>query len=527
MTKQNKKVKEKSFWDYKQIRKFAWDSTFKKGAKAWIRLVAVCFLFSFIGAANSFQTMGIDVLDSALRVESEEYQANVDYLVDYVSNQKLVQKLSEQDQTRVASLVEGTAKSNSWIVRTLAQNAGYFQRNPGEVIVNLIIVAILWLILRFFIQNVFILGFYRFGEENRQQKNVRFRRLLAHLHLKNIPNLVWVMFRYNLALVLWYALFIIPGIVKTFEYCMVPFILAENPNISWKEAKKLSKQMTKGYKLKIFLTDLSYIYIFILQLIPIAGLLVATPLDLMLSTEYYFTLRNRPGMEHTNLPEKAFADAPYVKKVKQHAHNPKIPMEAPVYVLENINTKTAHKKGRFRLDYSLEDIIFMFFSFCLIGYVWEVCYEFVHSHMLVNRGTMYGPWIPIYGLGGLAIVLLLDRFKENKIKLFLMTMLVCAILEYAGSWALEFMFNSSYWNYKKMFMNVNGRICLAGLLAFGVGGLFGVYIAGPAISRFVDRFPKKTQRIIAAILCVIFLADIACCVVFGFNTGASVGGKIA
>ena len=107
-----------------------------------------------------------------------------------------------------------------------------------------------------------------------------------------------------------------------------------------------------------------------------------------------------------------------------------------------------------------------------------------------------------------------------------MTMLVCAILEYIGSFALEFMFNSSYWDYKEMFMNVNGRICLAGLMAFGVGGLFGVYIAGPAISRFVDRFSKRTQVIVAAVLGALFVTDIICCVLFGFNAGASVGGKI-
>ena len=307
---------------------------------------------------------------------------------------------------------------------------------------------------------------------------------------------------------------------------MIPFIVAENPKIKWKDAVKLSKAMTKGYKWKMFVTDLSYIYIWILHVIPIAGLLVSVPLSVQLDAEYYFTLRNRTGIDHTNLPEQAFAGAPYIKRKQDKKKDPNIIITDPEYVLTDVNTKTAHKKGLFRFDYSPFDIVFMFFSFCFVGWIWEVCYEFVDTGMLVNRGTMYGPWIPIYGFGGLAIVLLLSRFKESKIKLFLMTMLVCAILEYLGSFALEFMFNSSYWDYKEMFMNVNGRICLAGLMAFGVGGLFGVYIAGPAISRFVDRFSKRTQFIVAGVLGALFVTDIICCVLFGFNAGASVGGKI-
>ena len=62
-------------------------------------------------------------------------------------------------------------------------------------------------------------------------------------------------------------LFLIPGIYKTFQYAMVPYILAENPSVTWKEARELSKQMTKGYKWKMFLVRLSYVNIWILEII--------------------------------------------------------------------------------------------------------------------------------------------------------------------------------------------------------------------------------------------------------------------
>ena len=67
---------------------------------------------------------------------------------------------------------------------------------------------------------------------------------------------------------------------------------------------------------------------------------------------------------------------------------------------------------------------------------------------------------------------------------------------------------------------------LAGLLAFGFGGLFGVYAAAPAIHAFAGRYSRRTQVIAASLLCAAFIADIICCLIFGFNSGAGVGGAL-
>ena len=161
-------------------------------------------------------------------------------------------------------------------------------------------------------------------------------------------------------------------------------------------------------------------------------------------------------------------------------------------------------------EYSLRDFIFFFFVFCFIGWLWEVVLYIVMDHVLVNRGTMYGPWSPVYGVGGVAIIFLLDRFKADKAKLFAMAMVVCGIIEFIASWALDFFFNSQYWDYKNEFLNVNGRICLVGLLAFGLGDLFGVYIAAPKLSEFLNSKSKKVQNIICITLSVLFIIDLIC-----------------
>lgn len=75
----------------------------------------------------------------------------------------------------------------------------------------------------------------------------------------NYMNVVKVMFFKDLYVVLWTLLFIIPGIIKEYEYMMVPYLLAENPQMSKDEAFAASKQMMTGNKWRAFVLDLSFI----------------------------------------------------------------------------------------------------------------------------------------------------------------------------------------------------------------------------------------------------------------------------
>lgn len=70
---------------------------------------------------------------------------------------------------------------------------------------------------------------------------------------------VKVMFFYDLYTILWTMLFIIPGLIKIYEYRMIPYILADNPEMDKKEVFALSKAMMKGNKWRAFVLDLSFI----------------------------------------------------------------------------------------------------------------------------------------------------------------------------------------------------------------------------------------------------------------------------
>ncbi len=72
-------------------------------------------------------------------------------------------------------------------------------------------------------------------------------------------NIVLTMFLRELFTSLWTLLLVIPGIVKHYEYLMIPYILAENPGMDRKEAFQISKRMMDGQKMETFILDLSFL----------------------------------------------------------------------------------------------------------------------------------------------------------------------------------------------------------------------------------------------------------------------------
>lgn len=66
---------------------------------------------------------------------------------------------------------------------------------------------------------------------------------------------------------LWSMLFVIPGIVKSFAYSMAPYVLAENPTMTAREALRVSKEITKGHKFEIFVLQLSFFWWHLLGMI--------------------------------------------------------------------------------------------------------------------------------------------------------------------------------------------------------------------------------------------------------------------
>lgn len=120
------------------------------------------------------------------------------------------------------------------------------------------VVILIVLVAKVFVGNLLKMGGYRFFILN-QTAQPGIGTLLDGFRSGHYVNIVLTMFLRDLFTALWSLLLVVPGIVKHYEYLMVPYIIAENPAMDYKEAFQISKQMMDGEKMETFIMDLSFL----------------------------------------------------------------------------------------------------------------------------------------------------------------------------------------------------------------------------------------------------------------------------
>ena len=162
----------------------------------------------------------------------------------------------------------------------------------------------------------------------------------------------------------------------------------------------------------------------------------------------------------------------------------------------------------YQRTYSASSLILLFFIFSGMGWIWEVILHIIEDGMIINRGVLAGPWLPIYGAGGILILLLLKKWRRQPFHLFGMIMLLCGTIEYFTSVMLEMLFGVRWWVYSDMLFQLRGRVCLEGLTIFGFGGLFIVYAAAPFLDNRIQKLSTQKRRILCMLLLLLFTGDL-------------------
>ncbi len=162
-------------------------------------------------------------------------------------------------------------------------------------------------------------------------------------------------------------------------------------------------------------------------------------------------------------------------------------------------------------------ILFIIYSF--IGWSIEVIGKLIEKHKFINRGFLVGPICPIYGWGCITIILLLSKYKESPIVLFLMAIIICSILEYFTSYFMEKLFHVRWWDYTRRKYNINGRICAETMIPFGLLGCLVVYVVNPIFVSLLSKIPVNTLNTLAIIIFILYIVDnvISLSVMFGFK----------
>lgn len=166
------------------------------------------------------------------------------------------------------------------------------------------------------------------------------------------------------------------------------------------------------------------------------------------------------------------------------------------------------KKREQLFAYPLITYVMVFFSCSFCGWLWEGALHLFQDGVWVNRGVLHGPWLPIYGAGCVLILLLLQASAQNKGRTFLTAAGLCALLEYSTGWFLETFLKAKWWDYSGQFLNVHGRICFVGILAFAIGGMWLLYIYAPFLNRAVSRMEERMKVTLTILLISIFLMDL-------------------
>lgn len=156
----------------------------------------------------------------------------------------------------------------------------------------------------------------------------------------------------------------------------------------------------------------------------------------------------------------------------------------------------------------LELLFLLFIIYSFLGWILETITCSIENKKLVNRGFLIGPIIPIYGFGSILMILLLKKYYDDPLALFIMAIIICSILEYSVSLLMEKMYNTRWWDYSNRRFNINGRVCLSNAICFGGLGILLLYYINPFLTKILYNVPSFWLNLSSLLIIFILLYDL-------------------
>ncbi len=156
---------------------------------------------------------------------------------------------------------------------------------------------------------------------------------------------------------------------------------------------------------------------------------------------------------------------------------------------------------------------FIFYSF--LGWVWESIYCTINEKKWADRGFLFGPICPIYGSCVVITSILFSSIPALMDPafpvwaIFILCVIGSAIAEFGTSWVLEKRFNARWWDYSHMPLNIQGRICLPVILAFGAAGVLIVKFLIPFVNGIHAQVSPLIYETVCLVVAILFGADFA------------------
>lgn len=141
--------------------------------------------------------------------------------------------------------------------------------------------------------------------------------------------------------------------------------------------------------------------------------------------------------------------------------------------------------------YSIIQWLFFFYFYCFFGWVFESTYVSICKRKFVNRGFMRGPFLPIYGSGGIMMLIASMPFQDNLILTYLAGCVGATLLELVTGLTMEALFKVRYWDYSNQKFNFKGVICLSSSLVWGGLTIFMTEFLHKAVEKVVCKIPEN------------------------------------
>ena len=166
----------------------------------------------------------------------------------------------------------------------------------------------------------------------------------------------------------------------------------------------------------------------------------------------------------------------------------------------------------------LKEHYLYFMMYACFGWLYEVFLEVVvYRWGFSNRGVLFGPYCPVYGVGALFFIFLVyPLIKEKSLKkklimipvVFILCMSIATLIELITSYICEFVIGSWPWQtYADYKYNFQARIALSPSLRFGLGGVIFLYLLQPIFEKLLTKLGNKKLNIVVTSVFFVFIID--------------------
>lgn len=158
----------------------------------------------------------------------------------------------------------------------------------------------------------------------------------------------------------------------------------------------------------------------------------------------------------------------------------------------------------------IEKVFLIFIIGSICGYIFEtIVVLFQKGHFEIRQGVIYGPFIPVYGLGGIMYYIFFEKVQVRKLpQVFLISMLLGGVTEYLCSWVQEMWFGTISWDYSYLPFNLNGRTSLLHCTYWGIAGILYIKFILPLIEKLDTKLEMKVVQSFTIVLMIFMTYDL-------------------